>query len=409
MLERAVIDSNEKLSALTPASIQKSRGNALKLSHKGLILIAVPLIFEVVCFSFLYSALEESERQVKQEAFAKSTSQHLNIVAKQIMRASSSLYLYGVKGTDQYLDQYRAALNKIPDEFHTLHLLLDATPAKAAALTGMEETTNRLLGNFDEARRAARKRDLGAAMKYLSEVKELSIKATADTDTLTQEFQEIEQNSSESQIHARQALKTVLILAIVGSIALAIALYIYFNRETLQRLSTLLDNTNRFAKGDSLNPPLAGNDELAHLDLVFHEMSQAIIRSMREKQEFMAMITHDIRSPLTSVIGSLGLLVEPRMGFNLSEKAQEVVARAEINIQRLMRLVNDLLDIEKFESGKMKMHFKPAPFVYVIEQSLQMPLPPEPATLCQLLFKLNSRANSWHQSNKRPNRSQTRS
>jgi signal transduction histidine kinase len=132
-----------------------------------------------------------------------------------------------------------------------------------------------------------------------------------------------------------------------------------------------VENTIRFAKGEQLLPTLSGGDELAHLDDAFHNMTETITMQAREKQEFMAMISHDIRSPLTSVFGSMALLIEPRMGFNLPSEALNIVHRSQNNIDRLMRLINDLLDIEKFESGKMKMVYEITPMAYVIEQSVQ--------------------------------------
>src|SRR5262249_10707260 len=73
------------------------------------------------------------------------------------------------------------------------------------------------------------------------------------------------------------------------------------------------------------------------------------------KKEFVAMVSHELRTPLTSIRGSLGLLAAGRLG-ELSEKAQRAVTIAERNTVRLSSLINDILDLEKLESGKMGMH-----------------------------------------------------
>ena len=72
------------------------------------------------------------------------------------------------------------------------------------------------------------------------------------------------------------------------------------------------------------------------------------------KNEFVSTVSHELRTPLTSIGGSLGLLASGAVG-TLNDKADRLVAIAHSNCERLIRLINDILDIEKIESGKM--HF----------------------------------------------------
>ncbi|QPQ55684.1 GAF domain-containing sensor histidine kinase [Allosphingosinicella flava] len=69
------------------------------------------------------------------------------------------------------------------------------------------------------------------------------------------------------------------------------------------------------------------------------------------KEELVANVSHELRTPLTAIAGSLGLLDSGAAG-KLPEKAHGLVAIATKNAQRLTRLVNDLLDIDKFDSGR---------------------------------------------------------
>lgn len=75
-------------------------------------------------------------------------------------------------------------------------------------------------------------------------------------------------------------------------------------------------------------------------------------RAERMKSEFVSTVSHELRTPLTSIGGSLALLAGGAVGA-LEEKAARLVAIAHSNCERLIRLINDLLDIEKIESGKM--------------------------------------------------------
>ncbi|RYG65834.1 response regulator, partial [bacterium] len=76
------------------------------------------------------------------------------------------------------------------------------------------------------------------------------------------------------------------------------------------------------------------------------------------KNEFVSVVSHELRTPLTSIRGALGLLAGGVAG-QLSDGAQQMVDIARKNSDRLVLLINDILDIEKIESGKMRFETKP--------------------------------------------------
>ncbi|MGO9135185.1 MAG: PAS domain S-box protein [Methylovirgula sp.] len=75
-------------------------------------------------------------------------------------------------------------------------------------------------------------------------------------------------------------------------------------------------------------------------------------RMERMKDEFVSTVSHELRTPLTSIAASLGLLSRGT-NMNLPDNAARLISIAQANSQRLVRLINDILDIEKAESGKM--------------------------------------------------------
>lgn len=70
------------------------------------------------------------------------------------------------------------------------------------------------------------------------------------------------------------------------------------------------------------------------------------------KDEFISTVSHELRTPLTSIRGALGLLASGKMGA-LPEKGQRLLQIASNNTDRLVRLINDILDIERMQSGKV--------------------------------------------------------
>ncbi len=93
-------------------------------------------------------------------------------------------------------------------------------------------------------------------------------------------------------------------------------------------------------------------------------------RMDRLKDEFVSTVSHELRTPLTSIAGSLGLLIGGVAG-NLPEPAVRLLTIAQTNSQRLVRLINDILDIEKIESGQSVFNFKTLDACVLVEQVIE--------------------------------------
>ena len=76
------------------------------------------------------------------------------------------------------------------------------------------------------------------------------------------------------------------------------------------------------------------------------------------KSEFLALASHELRTPLTSIKGSLALMVGGALG-SLPDKAKGMLIIANRNTDRLINLVNDILDVERIESGGLEYNFQP--------------------------------------------------
>ncbi|HEX2913777.1 MAG TPA: PAS domain S-box protein [Chloroflexia bacterium] len=89
----------------------------------------------------------------------------------------------------------------------------------------------------------------------------------------------------------------------------------------------------------------------------------------RLKSEFVSIVSHELRTPLTSIRGALGLIMGGVTG-QLPPETYSMLKIAYKNSERLVLLINDILDIEKMESGKMNFNFKPQPLLPLLEQAI---------------------------------------
>lgn len=91
----------------------------------------------------------------------------------------------------------------------------------------------------------------------------------------------------------------------------------------------------------------------------------------RLKQDFIAMISHDLRTPLMSVSSSINLVQSGATG-EISEVVERELSSAERSVDHLIELVNDLLDFEKLEAGRMNFELAPLKMSEVIDESVRL-------------------------------------
>jgi len=115
---------------------------------------------------------------------------------------------------------------------------------------------------------------------------------------------------------------------------------------------------------------------VSEMDINGERMFTGIVRDITErkkierlKSEFVATVSHELRTPLTSIHGALGLLVG-KHGAALSEKGRHLLEMASRNSERLTLLINDLLDLEKIESGSLNFDFKALDLATLVQQAL---------------------------------------
>lgn len=116
---------------------------------------------------------------------------------------------------------------------------------------------------------------------------------------------------------------------------------------------------------------------VSEMELGDKRMFTGIVRDITErvkvermKSEFISTVSHELRTPLTSIRGSLALLVGGVVG-DLPVKAKPLIDIAHKNSERLILLVNDILDMEKIEAGKMEFQLQPVKLMPLLSQALE--------------------------------------
>jgi PAS domain S-box-containing protein len=118
----------------------------------------------------------------------------------------------------------------------------------------------------------------------------------------------------------------------------------------------------------SLTPLINDANDIVSVIAQCRDITQQI-EAERVKKEFTSTLSHELRTPLTSIIGSLQLINTGMFG-TLDQDAAELALVAERNAQRLLDLINDILDLERIDSGRLSLNAEDVSLDEVMQESV---------------------------------------
>ncbi|MBP6743793.1 PAS domain S-box protein [bacterium] len=451
----------------------------LSLAAKGLILVSLPLCFELGIVAVLINLQQQAEIEaalsMRSRKVASSishlSSEFLDLGQNTLPEIRKQLAVKGkfdktYKGTIEKLHADYAELEKLSrdkPEFHT------QVEQAQTMLMQVESTLDRVFACVDKGKAAATDDELAVLIKLPVLVRDLS-KRTQQLESIYR--RDWADNNSGKQIELREETLRIAAIAAAINVILSSALAVFLVKDVTGRLRTLSDNAFRLAAGMPLRAPLQGKDEIYQADRIFRQMARVLTelsqkeravvdnaldticsidddghfstanpasfklfglepdelvgsrlvdviaendkeellswttglrngsgdserefmvrrrdhqlrvkdlvptlwsghwsdseRSLffvvhdmtdrkeleRAKQELVAMLTHDLRSPLGTILAVLEM-ADVGMFGPLNERGVRLMKSAERSGTRMASLINDLLDIEKIKSGTM--------------------------------------------------------
>ncbi|MCJ7691286.1 MAG: HAMP domain-containing histidine kinase [Clostridiaceae bacterium] len=145
----------------------------------------------------------------------------------------------------------------------------------------------------------------------------------------------------------------IWISAIFAIIISCIVIYYFSQKIIIKPLAEINSVAKKISNGDvDKRVYLKSNDEIGELAQSFNFMADSIEKIEKNRRNFISNVSHEIRSPITSIKGFIGGILD---GVIPEEKEKYYLSIAYEEIQRLTRLVNDLLDMSAIEAGKFSL------------------------------------------------------
>ncbi|HEY9715426.1 MAG TPA: PAS domain S-box protein, partial [Chroococcales cyanobacterium] len=260
----------------------------LKLSHQGLIIVSVPLVFELIFLGILTGLLRQADFEVQRQIRSKAIISQANTLSKLFYDAGVAMGGYSITKSPLFSDRYDKIVRQIPQDLDELRNLVGDNPKQQEILENLKVITVTGLKILNEAKTAIDDNRVDVAQfrarHMYKQIRSLADKLQDELRGLTEDERKIESQGPEAQNRSRNQVKLFLVLGVIVNVLLAFGLAIVFSRGIGRRINVLTDNSIRLARGEALLPLLPGSDEIAHLDGVFHSMADALTEASRKER-----------------------------------------------------------------------------------------------------------------------------
>ncbi len=145
---------------------------------------------------------------------------------------------------------------------------------------------------------------------------------------------------------------------IVLTIALVVVLGLVVSRQIIGPIKTLSDGVNKISEGDlDYKIKLATGDEFEILADEFNKMTEVLKENRKLRDEFVFIAAHELRTPVTAIRGYISMVLDESFG-QIKDEVKKALSTVEKANNRLVQLVQDLLQVARSEAGKMQIELK---------------------------------------------------
>ncbi|MBY0551897.1 MAG: PAS domain S-box protein [Candidatus Obscuribacterales bacterium] len=340
---------------MEPTESRKSVLN-LSLGQKGLVLVGLPLLFELIFVGMLAILLRQSEFETSQLSKSKDKVATASTITKLFSHADESLSSKEGKTSFAGVEQYLSELEQLPAEIERLKVLsadnvrqlnsLDRISAIADSGLSLVRRTISESGSSTESLAASGLHD---KLMRLTTALEQNVDAFLDDERLATRVR------PQPESRSRHLVPVVLWTGTILNVLLALIVAHLFYTSVTARLRVLTDNTMRLGRAEPLRPAIGGSDEIALLDRVFHEMADALAAALRKERaiienalDVICSVDEDLRFTAVNLASTevWGYAPEELIGRKLTEFVCEQDRAGTIEATRLITGEKALLPFE---------------------------------------------------------------
>ena len=326
-----------------------------QMFHKGLFLIMAPLLLQTGFLLFLNNQLLNAEALAIREQRSTDINILSNLASMNMAcgAIAQGLYLLTSKSRPQSLA--RKNFDELFANYGELQPLVEKDVTWAEYINLTTTSARHQISRLLSMKPGAPIDEIVSTFTDVGEVKERSKEAFAAREKgqqlLARNLSDLRE-AEFKQKHLASVLNHTFIIAIASNFAVALLLLYFYKRNTSQRLGVLVCNASLIDERDSLQAADKGSDEIAYLDMVLHQAKIQLEQASAQRALMMNSLVDKMRSPLSvaqAEIKEFARLSEE----SCSDKVKQMIKRIEFNIDRVLKLIDDLLFLETLQIGKV--------------------------------------------------------
>ncbi|MBC7797205.1 MAG: CHASE3 domain-containing protein [Pyrinomonadaceae bacterium] len=330
----------------------------LKLAERTfLLLFALLLLILLINVILSYRAVNQIIVNNAKVLQTQQVLYELNETLSTVKDAETGQRGYLLTGSEAYLTPYKQGLSSIDAHLTTLKKLTAGNPNQQKLLTELNQKVNEKLTVLDKTISLTKSNDLEAAQQIVkSDVGRITMEQIRQIVAAMEKEEnfQLQSRQRDSENSATQAGITFILIALLTG-TMVCGFYFLVKRNMAQRAATLEAEKN--ARLEAENFYKAEKSARASAE-----------NASRVKDEFIATVSHELRTPLNAMLGWTRMLRSGNLDAPTTARALETIER---NAKSQAQLIEDLLDVSRIVSGKMRLDVQPLEIARIIENAIE--------------------------------------
>ncbi len=356
------------------------RWQDLPLASKGVVVIMLPLAVLLASLASLYSLEKKLSSLENQLKVALQNQRDIETVHTNLLLASTGVKDYLLTGDKQFLNNFYIAKKQLPNILVKLNKKLENQnqQLQISQIGSLVEQSLEKLEMMSTNESDVASEDL--IQQFKLQVNNMNEIKNAIEYLQKQEAQLVTQDQNQIKQERQRNLTINLIAASSGIFGSILAVWI-FSGTIVKRVKLLRDSAAHLAKGEALDLPSRSKDELGQLsdelDQASKLLAENIIETTRarkeaeqaskEKSMFLSRTSHELRTPLNAILGFAQLLQEELENGKHKDNVDMIKSAGE----HLLKLIDEVLDIARIESGEVNLALIPTPINGLLAEAIQ--------------------------------------